>query len=189
MTRFGIDLFWIPLGAGGSFVRASGMLYERVRAWSDHRAPRDLYHSALELHLPDGRYVVENAWPVPDERGAARGVVAQGPVFSHALGRLRPLRYEVRVWRYGTIFDRQWAIDGAQRVTGDVALARRVLRLAPSVPVRTWGRDEMGVGDMWNSNSVIAWLLARAGVPVEELHPPAGGSAPGWRAGLAAAAR
>jgi hypothetical protein len=39
---------------------------------------------------------------------------------------------------------------------------------------------------MWNSNSVIAWLLAAAGLPAGELTPPRHGRAPGWHAGLVA---
>jgi hypothetical protein len=42
---------------------------------------------------------------------------------------------------------------------------------------------------MWNSNSVIAWLIARAGIPADAVAPPPGGRAPGWRSGLAVAAR
>ena len=34
---------------------------------------------------------------------------------------------------------------------------------------------------MWNSNSVIAWLLASSGLPMDEIGPPAGGRAPGWK--------
>jgi hypothetical protein len=41
---------------------------------------------------------------------------------------------------------------------------------------------------MWNSNSVISWLLARSGLRPEEIHPPFGGRAPGWEAGLRVAA-
>jgi hypothetical protein len=33
---------------------------------------------------------------------------------------------------------------------------------------------------MWNSNSVAAWLIAKAGLPTGRLCPPAGGRAPGW---------
>ena len=69
------------------------------------------------------------------------------------------------------------------------ARARRLLELVGSVPSPVWGRDELGAGEMWNSNSVIAWLLARAGLPVEAIRPPAGGRAPGWAAGVAAARR
>jgi hypothetical protein len=42
---------------------------------------------------------------------------------------------------------------------------------------------------MWNSNSVIAWLLARSGLPTDVIRPPAGGRAPGWQAGLVMARR
>jgi hypothetical protein len=36
-----IDLYWIPLGAGGSgFVRLVGSLYEAVKASVDHRRHR-----------------------------------------------------------------------------------------------------------------------------------------------------
>jgi hypothetical protein len=42
---------------------------------------------------------------------------------------------------------------------------------------------------MWNSNSVIAWLLARSGIDTESVRPPAGGRAPGWQAGLEVARR
>jgi hypothetical protein len=42
---------------------------------------------------------------------------------------------------------------------------------------------------MWNSNSVIAWVLATAGVDVDAVRPPDGGRAPGWDAGVAVARR
>jgi len=42
---------------------------------------------------------------------------------------------------------------------------------------------------MWNSNSIVAWLLARARLGAEATRPPAGGRAPGWRAGLVVARR
>jgi hypothetical protein len=50
-----------------------------------------------------------------------------------------------------------------------------------------WGRDEIGTGDMWNSNSVIAWLVARSGIPTDMISPPPGGRAPGWETGLVTA--
>jgi hypothetical protein len=42
---------------------------------------------------------------------------------------------------------------------------------------------------MWNSNSVIAWVLARSGIHAESIRPPSGGRAPGWQAGLEVAHR
>jgi hypothetical protein len=35
---------------------------------------------------------------------------------------------------------------------------------AAALPTPVWGRDARGAGAMWNSNSVIAWLLARSGL-------------------------
>jgi hypothetical protein len=42
---------------------------------------------------------------------------------------------------------------------------------------------------MWNSNSVIAWVIARSGIDADPIQPPAGGRAPGWHAGLVLARR
>jgi hypothetical protein len=39
-----------------------------------------------------------------------------------------------------------------------------VLALVPRVPTVTWGRDELAADEMWNSNSVVRWLLARSGI-------------------------
>jgi hypothetical protein len=52
-----------------------------------------------------------------------------------------------------------------------------------------WGRDDLKTGDMWNSNSVTAWLIARSGMNTESIAPPAEGRAPGWQAGLVVARR
>ena len=66
---------------------------------------------------------------------------------------------------------------------------QRIWDLVPALPTPVWGRDELGAGDMWNSNSVIAWLLARSGLAAECIHPPERGRAPGWSAGIDAAHR
>jgi hypothetical protein len=68
-------------------------------------------------------------------------------------------------------------------------MVTRVLELLPQFPTATWGRDELGTGDMWNSNSLVAWALARAGAEVSTLRPPTRGRAPGWSAGLVVADR
>jgi hypothetical protein len=54
----------------------------------------------------------------------------------------------------------------------------------PDVPTPVWGRDELKAGEMWNSNSLISWLIARSGLDVDSVHLPAHGRAPGWDAGL-----
>ena len=55
----GVDLYWLPLGAGGRFVRWNGRIFEAVAARLQHRGRSDLYHSALEVHLAGDRYVIE----------------------------------------------------------------------------------------------------------------------------------
>ncbi|HXV95307.1 MAG TPA: hypothetical protein VD695_02065 [Gaiellaceae bacterium] len=184
----GVDLYWLPLGAGGHSVRLNGRVFEAVAARLDRRPPCDLYHSALVVRVLDGAYAIESA-PVPDERGEERGVVAGGAVGSRWAGRFRIFRYEVRCWRDGVIPDLGEAVESPRRLSTDAATARRMLGLAPEVPAPVWGRDELGAGEMWNSNSVIAWLILRAGLDAEGIRPPAGGRAPGWRAGLVVARR
>jgi hypothetical protein len=184
-----VDLYWLPLGAGGHFVRLNGRVYEGIQAWRERRRAFDLYHSALQVHVPEGRFVIETAWPIPDAHPAARGVVVEGPVLSRRVARLRVFRYEVRRWREGAIPDIAEAVESPQRISEDADRAYRVLDLAPSVPTPVWGRDELGTGEMWNSNSVISWLLERSGLPTGGIRPPAGGRAPGWDAGLVTARR
>ena len=186
--RVGIDLYWLPLGAGGNFVRLNGRVYEAIKARLDRRPVSDLYHSALEVFVPEGRYIVENT-PVVDDRGRERGVVAEGPVGARWAGRWRIFRYELRRWRNGVIADIREAVDSPRRLSNDLRDARRLLELVPQMPTLTWGRDELGAGEMWNSNSMISWLIARTGLDVESIRPPAGGRAPGWNAGMVAAAR
>lgn len=184
----GVDLYWLPLGAAGRFVRSNGRIYEALAARLQHREPRDLYHAALEVHLGDARYVIEQG-PVWNTKDPERGVVSEGPVGSRRLGRFKLFRYELRRWRDGVIADRGEAVDSPRRLSSDAERARRILELVPRVPAATWGRDEQHAGDMWNSNSVIAWLLARSGHDAVKIAPPAQGRAPGWSAGLTVAAR
>jgi hypothetical protein len=184
----GVDLFWLPLGAGGHSVRFNGIAYEAVLARLQRRAACDLYHSALEVHVPDGRFVIEMT-PVRAADGAERQVAASGAVGARWAGRFRIFRYEVRRWRDGFIPDVAEAVASPQRVAHDAATAQRVLDLVPTVPTAVWGRDELNTGDMWNSNSLTSWLLVTAGFAIERIPLPAGGRAPGWEAGIAVARR
>jgi hypothetical protein len=183
-----VDLYWLPLGAGGVVVRWNGRLYEAYLARRQHRAARALFHSALEVNLAGRRHVVEMA-PVWNLRERERGVAVEGPVCAPVLGRLRAFRYEVRCWTGGRIPDVADAVDSPVRLSAHPGVAAHVLSLVPTVPALTWGRDELGTGDMWNSNSLIAWLLARAGIDATTLRPPRDGRAPGWDAGVVLAAR
>lgn len=184
-----IDLYWLPLGTGGSFVRLNGRIYEAIKARRERRRPLDLYHTALEVTVPEGRFIIENAWPIPDEYGASRGVVVEGPVGSRTLRRFRVLRYEIRRWPDGVIADSYAAVASPLRLSDETDTSRQALDVVGTVPALVWGRDELRAGEMWNSNSVIAWVLARSGLPADTIHPPAHGAAPGWRAGLVLASR
>lgn len=179
---------WLPLGAGGQVVRWNGRLYEAIAARREHRPAADLYHCALEIVVDADRYVIEMA-PVWTTRATGRGVVLEGPVGLPWLGRFAAFRYEVRRWRDGVIPDLAEAVGRPCLAGDDAARARRLLDLVPQAPPVTWGRDELRTGDMWNSNSLVAWLLAASGHDLTRVRPPAGGRLPGWRAGLALAAR
>jgi hypothetical protein len=183
-----VDLYWLPLGAGGHFVRLNGRLFEAIAARVERREPCDLYHSALVVRVREGRFVIEQT-PAGSADPAERGVVAEGAVAARAAGRIRIFRYEVRRWRDGFIPDLAEAVESPQRLSADEDTAQRVLDLVPHVPTAVWGRDELRAGEMWNSNSVISWLLSRSGLPAAAIRPPRGGRAPGWAAGLVVARR
>jgi hypothetical protein len=187
-NRAAIELYWIPLGAGGHSVRFNGKVFEAIEAAREHRTRCDLYHAALVVGVDGERYTIEVA-PSPDADEASRGVVRTGAVGSRYLGWLRLFRYELRCWRNGTIPDLVYAVGGPHRLTRDPLLARRLLDYVPSVPTPVWGRDELRAGEMWNSNSVAAWLISMTGLRADLLVPPAPGRAPGWRSGINVAER
>src|SRR5436305_14517261 len=81
-----VDLYWLPLGAGGHFVRLNGRVYEALAARLQRRRPLDLYHSALQVEVSEGKFVIEQA-PVHDWSGEERGVVAEGSVGAPGAGR------------------------------------------------------------------------------------------------------
>lgn len=188
-----LDLYWIPLGAGERpgqrVVRFSGRVFEAIAALFDRRSRQPLFHAAL-VAASDGSTVYVEMAPVPDGNGRdERGVVAEGAVGTSWLGRLRVFRYEVRRWTNGTIPDLAYAVDSPVRITDSTTLAHDVLDGLGGVPTPVWGRDEYGTGEMWNSNSVIAWALARCGLEEAAGVPPDDGRAPGWSSGIAAAQR
>ena len=184
-----VELYWLPLGAGGHSVRLNGRVYEAFAAMFGRRPRRDLYHAALEVSLPEGRFVIEMT-PVPRASdGLERRAVASGAVGTRSAGRLWIFRYEIRCWRDGAIPDIAEAVDSPRAIAVQAEQARWLLRLAPLVPTPVWGRDELKAGEMWNSNSVIAWLLERSGIDAASIAPPPGGRAPGWNAGVTVARR
>lgn len=184
---YGVELLWLPLGVRGHLVRVGGKIYEAVAALLDRREVREIYHSVLNVSVPDGRFVIEMG-PVAGTDGAGRGVVTEGPVGSKLAARLRIFRYEVRCWRNGiTAYD--FAVDSPRQLTDDLDQAERVLRFVRHVPALTWGRDQLKAGEMWSCNSLTSWLLTRSGLNDDRTRPPAGGRAPGWTAGAVIARR
>ncbi len=183
-----VHLYWLPLGAGGHCVRLNGRVFEAVGAVLHRRRRCDLYHSALEVRLGDDRFVIEQG-PLWNNKVTERGVVCEGPVGSRWLARSRLFRYEVRCWRGGVIPDAAEAVASPCLLSCEPVRARRLLELVSDVPQATWGRDELETGEMWNSNSLISWLLARSGHDTQAVALPPGGRAPGWDAGLVVAAR
>jgi hypothetical protein len=183
-----VDLYWLPLGAGGRFVRLNGRVFEAMAARAARRPACDLYHSALEVRVAAARFVIEQA-PVRDAQGEQRGVVAEGAVGIRRAARFRIFRYEIRRWRDGQIPDADEAVESPRRLSDEETTAQRMLDLVPQVPTPVWGRDELKTDDMWNSNSVTAWLIARSGMKTDSIHPPTGGRAPGWQAGVVVARR
>lgn len=170
-------------------MRASGMAYERLVALAQRRAPRELYHSALVATV-DGRSTVIEMTPVPDSLGrSTRGVVVEAPVGCRLAGHFRVFRYEIRRWDGGTIPDVSSAVGSPVLVSSDAAVIARALAVVPLVPAATWGRDEYRTGEMWNSNSVVAWILTQVGLVSVAGHPPGQGRAPGWDAGIAVGRR
>ncbi len=188
--RARVDLYWLPLGAGDTTgcVRWNGRKFEALVARYERREPCDLYHSALEVHLGSDRFVIEMT-PAWGNDQADRGVVAVGAVGHRWLGHSRAFRYEVRRWLDGRIPDVAEAVASPQRMSTDEVHARRLLALVTDFPTLTWGRDELHIGDMWNSNSLISWLLATSGHQLDLVEMPLHGRAPGWAGGLALAAR
>ena len=89
--RAAVDLYWIPLGAGGHSVRFNGRVFEAIQAARRHRRRCDLYHAAILVEHGDYRYTIEVA-PSPDADEASRGVVGTGAVGSRYLGVLRLFR-------------------------------------------------------------------------------------------------
>ena len=182
-----VTLLWIPLGAGQNVVRTSGKVFEALSAFAQSRSTCDLYHSALVVAIPGAHYVIEMT-PIPDRHGARRGVVAEGAVGSKWLAKIRHFRYEIRRWADGVVPDAEHAV-ASMTFHLELDAAQRLLAAVSLVPTSVWGRDELGAGEMWNSNSVTSWVLRQGGIDAARVQPPIGGRAPGWNAGVVVAHR
>jgi hypothetical protein len=150
-----VDLYWIPLGAGGHCVRFNGRVFEAIEAARQHRQRCDLYHAALVVELDGDRYTIEIA-PSPNADEASRGVVATGPVGSRYAGWLRLFRYEIRCWRGGSIPDLDWAVGGPRRLTSDPPATRQLLDLITTVPTPVLRPPPRGRAPGWDAGLEVA---------------------------------
>ena len=184
-----IIVWWLPIGAGAPsrVSRVTSQWWEQIIAKREHRAPKRLVHAALEVHIENERFLIEMAPEWSTYHGSHRGVVKSGPVGNRFLGRSKLFRYEIRCWIDGDLPDRQYAIGGPVAVSQDESAAHNLLESIADVPNLTWGLKPPGTGDMWNSNSLVSWLLTKAGIDAVNLSPPPGTRAPGWAAGITVA--
>lgn len=182
-----VRLWWLPVGAGGHVVIHTSRWWELWRSHRERRLPQPLFHAALEVLNSGSRFTIEMT-PAWGQGRAGRGVVATGPVGLRALGRIRLFRYEVRCWRNGVIPDLAYAPEPPVVFILAAPDAAVLLARVSQVPRHVWGAKMAG-GDMWNSNSLVSWLLQESGIDAAFHHPPLGGRAPGWRAGIDAARR
>jgi hypothetical protein len=184
-----VELYWLPLGAGGWFVRLNGRIYEAIHAFLERRRPLDLYHSALQVRLPEGRFVIENSWPVPDAEPAARGGGRPRPRWEPPAGALArvPLRGPSLAGRHHC---------GRRGGGGKSAAPERRPTGGASPPRPRWRAAQPGVGPRRARNGrdvelELGYFMAARprGLPTDTICPPAGGRAPGWAAGLVTALR
>ena len=141
-----IDLYWLPLGAGGRVVPRCGRAFERLSAAREHRAAQPLFHSALEVADEAPGYVDrDGSGLVQRGPGARRGRRGAGrPSTARPAPRL-PVRGALLAGRPRSP---TWPgrSESPQRLTDDAAVAARVLAQRSVVPALTWGRDELGLG-------------------------------------------
>lgn len=174
------DLYWIPVGAGTRFQRASLFLYESVAAAIARRPRRTLLHAALKLSLECSDYTLEL---MPSPPGPNLRNEVTGPVGIRGADRLRLFRYQACLRESHTLPDEQWAEGLPIRLTDDAGTVAALIAATHSIPAYTWGRRRKGHSEMWTSNSCVAWLLLAAGLDARAIRVPPRGRAPGWQAG------
>ncbi len=176
----------MPVGAGTSrFQRGSLRLWEAFEAARARRPRAALFHSALKLVSEDGQ--TSTLELTPAFAGGQESPLLTGPVGFRGAERWRLFRYQLRCLPVARLPDEEFVVESPTTLSTDCALIPRILALAPTIPAYTWGRRVAGSDEMWTSDSVISFLLVRAGVDLSAVAPPKGGRAPGWRAGVALA--
>lgn len=178
----------MPVGAGTSrFQQASLRFWEAFEAFRARRPRARLVHCALKLHTASGEALTLELTPA--FIGGSEPPLITGPVGIRGADRFRLFRYQLRCLPVERLPDEEWAVGEPVRLTDDCGAVQRILELAPQVPRHTWGRRARGTSEMWTSDSVISWLLVRAGIDAAVPGLPPGSRAPGWGVGIELSSR
>ena len=179
VTAAAVELYWIPLGAGGHCVRFNGRIFEALDA--ARRAPSALRPLPRGARRPARRPALHDRARRRRRTPTRRAAASSAPAPSAAATSAGCACFATRFAAGEADRSPTWTTRSAGRcrLTTDPGVARRLLDLVAAVPRPVWGRDELDAGEMWNSNSVIAWLVATAGLPADELEPAAAGQGAG----------
>ena len=169
----GIDLYWLPLGAGGHSVRLNGLVFEAIAArLAAPGPPTSTTRRSRSTCRRDGR----------DRAGAGVGRERRpgrrrrGSVGTRAAGRFRLFRYEVRRWRDGVIPDLAEAVESPRRLSDDRDLRAAVARARAGVADASLGSRRAAHGR--DVELELAHLLAvvRSGLDVDSIRLPRAGA-------------
>lgn len=177
-----VKLIWVPVVGGAS---VDDILEFIAKFYIDNPDGKTLFHSALEIQLPEGgecnRYIIELTESVSDKAESAKvGETVQHNIFG-------PFGYTIRLYRNGQEEDHERSKPRIL-LTNDCGIASNIVAFvkAQEIPDLDYGKKigtRSGAADRWTSNSVVAWLLQRTGLNPGGIFPPDGGIAPGWDAG------
>ena len=175
-----VEISWVRVGG----TSVTDLLDFFANFFIDNPDDKTIYHCAIKVQFPEnGRcpsHVIELTESLDDQAERDRvGEVAQHGIFG-------PWSYAIRVFRNGSIED-ETNIKETTVLSTDCDTARNIVQLARDVPLLDYGEKigtKTGAADRWSSNSVVSWILQKAGLDPANIDPPSGGIAPGWDAGI-----
>ena len=156
----------------------------------DNPDDKELYHCALEVQCPDEeqgciRYIIELTDHVSEDEAGNVGQILSG--HSGGIGSSSPgFEYGIRLWPNGEVNGGGPDAGGQDPYVvfrDDCDKVKEIVELARQIPTNDYSSE-------WTSNSIIFWLLERAGCDTSEIPGPGGGITPsranGAEAGRAA---
>ena len=181
MVESTVELFWLPVGAGTHFQRASLVAYDWCLSHIARRPRAAFVHAALKVKL-EGRTFTLELMPVPAHQNVAP--LLTGPVGISIAGRLRLFRYQLVCRETDSLPDEGWAINSPVLLSTDAAFGKRLMALAPLVPANVWVAGRPAPRRCGHLIRPSRWLLHRTGLDAAALQRPPGTQAPGWAAGI-----